>query len=217
MNYSQPLYALRLDGNQVRTLCYRFPAIHHTELPWDTAKHAWETLLDRLEGQKFEEDAIWRILWEKWKIPDGRKEIKSATHDQPERAQSTAPMASVDIFLSYNSVERAQVEELRRELSSRGMSVWMDHHEIRLAANWVNTIGCALEKAKLIGACIGRAGKGPWQEKEITPYIAKVVPIVLAEGVAIPWELQSNHGINYFPSVSEAVNQLVDEIKRRSH
>ncbi|GJL66028.1 MAG: hypothetical protein NPIRA05_09990 [Nitrospirales bacterium] len=54
-----------------------------------------------------------------------------------------------DVFLSYSSQDRSQVQTLARALESQGFSIWWDHH-IPPGTTWDKVIETALNEAKCV-------------------------------------------------------------------
>lgn len=93
-----------------------------------------------------------------------------------------------ETFLSYNRNDSALVSEVVRELTQRGVNVWMDESNLAPGARWRSAIAEAFERAASIAVCIGGHGLGGWQKLELEQAIAKhpeharrIVPILLPD------------------------------------
>ncbi len=72
-----------------------------------------------------------------------------------------------DVFLSYNSADRPNVERLANMLVRGGLSVWMDKEKLVGGEDWQDGIGKGIDCSSSVAVCIGPSGFGPWQEVEV--------------------------------------------------
>lgn len=91
-----------------------------------------------------------------------------------------------DIFLSHNSGDRAQVEEIGRQLQARGLRVWLDKKDLRPGFPWQEGLEEAIRISRACAVFVGAAGLGAWQEPEMRAFIARsrrekipVIPVLL--------------------------------------
>ena len=111
-----------------------------------------------------------------------------------------------DIFLSYNSKDRAVVQYVGENLRKVGVEAWFDERELQGGMPIVSSLEKGLEGVKAVGIFLGGHGKGAWQEHEIAAAIylnitrgTLVIPIVLPEAKIqdIPLFLQQFKAIPY--------------------
>jgi hypothetical protein len=51
------------------------------------------------------------------------------------------------VFLSYSLEDKSAAEEIRSGLSSAGLNVWEEFHDVAPGENWAKRIGTALERS----------------------------------------------------------------------
>jgi len=95
--------------------------------------------------------------------------------------------ASFDVFISYNSHDRALVDELIDRLKGRFIRAWVDDGELLPGTSgFQHKIEAAILDAPAAIIAIGPAGMGPWQEFEVDLCLEqsmrrsiRVIPILL--------------------------------------
>ncbi len=111
-----------------------------------------------------------------------------------------------DVFLSYNSSDTEQVEQLSRKLKDKGLQVFFDRWELRPGFSAQDALSSALGKSKSIVVVVGPKGVGPWQKLEIEDAIREQVissrPVIpgLLRGVSpenLPLFLRGQHRIDF--------------------
>jgi TIR domain len=80
---------------------------------------------------------------------------------------STRVLHGYDAFISYNSRDREEVENIARELEDAGLSVWKDDWELVGGDNWMDALPDAIARSRALVAFIGPNGFGPWHKTEI--------------------------------------------------
>lgn len=105
-----------------------------------------------------------------------------------------------DIFLSYNTKDRAIVLRTAEALTKQGINSWYDIERIPQGASIHDSLGKAMSAAKIVAIFWGRHGKGSWQAQEIDVAIGLraskgilIIPILLYGTTAdqLPIFLQS--------------------------
>ncbi|HMB08061.1 MAG TPA: TIR domain-containing protein, partial [Isosphaeraceae bacterium] len=84
----------------------------------------------------------------------------------PRREGSSDP-AAVDLFLSYNSRDRAAVQQVRTLLGTRGVSVFYDRESLGLGLAWFEPLERALGRVRGVVVLLGPNGLGRWQRREM--------------------------------------------------
>src|SRR5271165_4804488 len=92
-----------------------------------------------------------------------------------------------DAFLSYNSQDRAAVEELERRLSREGLALYLEVRELAPGREFQPALAQALGDSKTCVMFPGPSGLGPWQAEELQVAIDKrvrdrdfhVIPVLL--------------------------------------
>jgi hypothetical protein len=91
-----------------------------------------------------------------------------------------------DVFLSHNSLDKPQVEDIGNRLRARGLRVWLDEWELRPGFPWQEGLEEAIQASRAVAVFIGAEGLGAWQEPEMRAFIARsrrekvpVIPVLL--------------------------------------
>lgn len=112
-----------------------------------------------------------------------------------------------DLFLSFNSVDRESVRDVRRLLEARGVSTFLDELHIRSGLPVIPQIEQALLECKAVAVFLGPA-VGPWQQREIWVALGRqiedsktgksfpVIPVLLPGGSAGRGFLSSNSWVD---------------------
>ncbi|HEX3531710.1 MAG TPA: toll/interleukin-1 receptor domain-containing protein [Thermoanaerobaculia bacterium] len=94
--------------------------------------------------------------------------------------------ADFDVFLSHNSRDNPQVEEIGNRLRARGLRVWLDKEELQPGFPWQEGLEKAIQASRAVAVFVGAEGLGAWQEPEMRAFIAKsrrekvpVIPVLL--------------------------------------
>jgi len=85
--------------------------------------------------------------------------------ESPRQDGSSNP--AVDLFLSYNSQDRAAVQQVRTLLESREVSVFYDRESLNLGLNWFEPLERALGWVRGVVVLLGPNGLGRWQRREM--------------------------------------------------
>lgn len=75
------------------------------------------------------------------------------------------PTFPIDVFISYNSLDRDIVKELANFLEMRGLIVWYDKN-LEPGSQWLEELEKNIRKSKTAAIFIGPNGLGQWQIKE---------------------------------------------------
>jgi hypothetical protein len=82
--------------------------------------------------------------------------------------QSTLPEhRRIDVFISYNSKDKAAIEEWDRQLRDAGIATWLDEWDIPKFGSWMSELEKAINETNAAAIFIGPSGVGPWQKQEI--------------------------------------------------
>jgi tetratricopeptide (TPR) repeat protein len=97
-------------------------------------------------------------------------------------------MASYDVFLSYNSKDKADVEYFARWLrDEHKLKVWLDKWNLIPGEPWEEELEKALDDCKTVAVFLGSSGIGPWANEEmraaldarVNKKILRVIPVLL--------------------------------------
>jgi energy-coupling factor transporter ATP-binding protein EcfA2 len=72
-----------------------------------------------------------------------------------------------DLFLSYNRLDRRDVDRLAEALGERGLEVFKDDWYLRPGEPWPAALERNLTASRAIAVAVGRNGLGPWQQREM--------------------------------------------------
>lgn len=127
---------------------------------------------------------------------------------------STSADASFDVFLSYHSGDSEWVSQLKGELVSRGIRVWLDSEQIRPGDRFTGALASAIDQVGSVVVVLSPGSvRSPWVEEEFSLALAKRrrVIAVLIEEVEPPGFLQGRTWVDFRdPSAFDAsVEQLV--------
>jgi len=89
-------------------------------------------------------------------------------------SESDSPQA-FDVFLCYNSEERAAVREIARKLRDRGISYWLDEEQLLPGRHWREIQERDMSQFRSVAIFIGRHGIGKWQRLEISIFLQQFV------------------------------------------
>ncbi|MBV8556855.1 MAG: SUMF1/EgtB/PvdO family nonheme iron enzyme, partial [Planctomycetaceae bacterium] len=92
-------------------------------------------------------------------------------------------------FLSYNSRDRAVVQQVRTLLGARGVSVFYDRESLGLGRDWFEPLERALRQVHGVVVFLGPNGLGRWQRRELALALDRqtteptfpVIPVLLPE------------------------------------
>lgn len=87
----------------------------------------------------------------------------------PRTATVTSPPAAdrVDVFLSYNSRDRAAIERLARHLHRAGLEPWFDRWSLTPGGSWQGEIAAGLDRAAACAVFVGAHDVGDWERLEL--------------------------------------------------
>lgn len=75
--------------------------------------------------------------------------------------------SSVDLFLSYNHLDRESVAAVRQQVEVRGIRTFFDRQYLAAGLPWPQAIEAHLRSARAVAVFIGRHGLGIWQKREM--------------------------------------------------
>ena len=91
-----------------------------------------------------------------------------------------------DVFLSYNSADRAAVLEVARSLKGVGIRAWLDVWDLIPGKPWQDELEKQIGKVRSAAVFVGPKGIGPWEDMEkrllIQRFVkrgASVIPVLL--------------------------------------
>jgi energy-coupling factor transporter ATP-binding protein EcfA2 len=87
------------------------------------------------------------------------------------RATKTLPVGSApqrfDVFLSYNSRDRASVERIAQRLKRAGLEPWLDKWSLTPGGEWQRELGAGLDASVACAIFVGPHDLGAWELQEL--------------------------------------------------
>lgn len=98
-----------------------------------------------------------------------------------------------DVYLCYNSRDKAKVAAIGEQLKERGLLPWLDIWEVRPGIRWQEELHRKLRSIKSVAVFIGPRGMGPWQELEVESILQSfarrkrpIIPVILTGRTGTP-------------------------------
>jgi TIR domain len=79
----------------------------------------------------------------------------------------TTGSGSYDLFLSYNSRDREDVQAVRLLLASRNVKTFYDRQDLLVGEMWLDKLQSAVVGSRAVAVFIGPGGLGTWQKREM--------------------------------------------------
>jgi len=127
-------------------------------------------------------------------------------------------IAPYDVFLCYNSEDRAAVKAIGQHLKEQNIKPWLDEWEIRPGLTWLDALQEQLENIKSAAVFIGQNGIGPWQRKEVNTLLGilgsqdrPLIPVLLLGGDKpenVPLFLQAHQWVDFNKTQPDPIEQL---------
>src|SRR5579884_507914 len=83
------------------------------------------------------------------------------------QSQEKIEKGDYDVFISYNSKDREEVNEISILLMDNGIAPWFDKRDLSAGNPWWPEAERELQRSKAVAVCVGRSGFGPCQKEEI--------------------------------------------------
>lgn len=127
---------------------------------------------------------------------------------------------SPQVFISHTSQDKEFVERLAKDLSRRGLNVWLDRWEIRPGQNWQEAISSALDDSDVY-LLVVNPSPSTWQRSEWSTALERswvsrdktVIPLLL-HGASPPAGLKNVQAIIVDEPTAQPPKAIVDEIVR---
>ena len=98
-----------------------------------------------------------------------------------------------DVFLCYNSDDRAQVRELYEKLRAVGLRPWLDEEQLRPGLPWQQELDAQIGSISSAAVLVGKSKIGPWQNLELGGFLIEfierrcpVIPVLLPYAASPP-------------------------------
>jgi len=76
-------------------------------------------------------------------------------------------MGTYQLYLSYHSTDRKEIQVVQQLLEARGITTFMDKNDLPPGLPWPQSLEYALRSVKAVAVFIGPHGLGSWQKREI--------------------------------------------------
>jgi len=130
-----------------------------------------------------------------------------------------AAVQDFDVFLCYNSQNRAEVKQIGEQLKLYGILPWFDQWNLRPGWPWQRALEEQIDKIKSAAVFVGNDGIGPWQKMEIEGFLQEfidrrcpVIPVVLSSAPqkpALPRFLRGMTWVDFRTQDPEPMKQLL--------
>jgi WD40 repeat protein/GTPase SAR1 family protein len=135
------------------------------------------------------------------------------------RLKGKIATADFDVFLTYNSQDRAEVLAIDERLRERGLLPWLDVREIPPGADWQRVLAQGIRSIRSAAVFIGPKGTGPWQDLEVEQLLNRfvksrraLIPVILGgrRGTPrLPAFLDLRHAVDMRVAHPDPLDQLV--------
>jgi nucleoside phosphorylase len=123
-----------------------------------------------------------------------RSNIKQGDTDQPSvLLQHKIETKDFDVFLCYNSGDRAAVKKIGEDLKKYGILPWLDEWELRPGLPWQRALEQQIRTIKSAAVFVGKSGMGPWHLSEMDAFLRQfkkrgcpVIPVLLPDAPQQP-------------------------------
>jgi nucleotide-binding universal stress UspA family protein len=142
----------------------------------------------------------------------------------PPSLPDTLQMDPYDVFVSYNSADRAFVDKVVTELERHNLNPWYDQRQLRVGESWLDAITQQINQVRSALVFIGTHGMGNWQEPEIKWMVLKlrekrrpVIPVIMpgATPANIPLFLREFSAVDYNTD-RDATTRIIEAIRAAS-
>ena len=120
--------------------------------------------------------------------------INGVTRRPPMKGlQETNMNESFQVFLSYNSQDKAIVQKLAQALKLHQLRVWLDEEQLVPGHHWQEAVETIIQTTQAAAVLIGESGLGPWEDPEMRACLDEfvkrklpVIPVLLPGTPAAP-------------------------------
>ena len=106
---------------------------------------------------------------------DATRLPKTASPKFPDAMQFRRDQDRFDVFLSYNSKDKASVKEIALQLIQQGILPWLDEWELRPGVAWQDALEKQLAAVPAAAVLVGPSGIGSWQDFELQALLQQFV------------------------------------------
>lgn len=153
------------------------------------------------ENQRQKEAAENAAHFTKFVIEKGGFDSQMLQEPQPEVALDQPPVVlqhkieskDFDVFLSYNSGDRAAVKKIGEDLKKYGILPWLDVWELRPGFPWQRALEQQIRTIKSAAVFVGKSGMGPWHISEMDAFLRQfkkrncpIIPVLLPDATQQP-------------------------------
>jgi TIR domain/Trypsin-like peptidase domain len=143
------------------------------------------------------------------------RDLRGSRPVSPEGDRSAAKgRIQYDVFLSYNSADKAMVCELRNRLAALHQVCWFDEDQLQPGIPWQKLLESGIRSSKSVAVIVGDKGLGPWENEEMEAALRlavrdkrPVIPVILpgAESAPeLPLFLSNRTWVDFRPGFDDA-------------
>jgi hypothetical protein len=138
----------------------------------------------------------------------------------PDQADDATAPRVYDVFLSYHSVDLAEVKQIWGELKGRGIAAWLDDEDLPPGASFQTLINQQILTVRAAAVFFGRS-LGPWHAQEMEALLGQatrrplsIIPVILKSCLDDPdrWispMYQSLRRVDFRDKASQPLEQLI--------
>ena len=119
-----------------------------------------------------------------------------------------------DVFISYNSQDRAEVDQIVTSFRGYGIVPWIDS-EIRPGDSPQRALQEQIERCDCAAVFLGKNGEGRWQKRETEAFLdlnRRVIPVILPSALPeleLPLFLRIKEAVDFRLSSPPPLQQLI--------
>ncbi len=155
-----------------------------------------------------------------WEVLTSPELETKAPLQRKSKVRETLPKPKVfDVFLVYNSEDKAAVRNIAQELKRRGIRSWLDEEQILPGMGFWDAFQEVIPRVKAIAIFIGQQGLGQWQEEEQRDLLhicvlrkIPLIPVLLPGIEKIPQEIKDKFRFTNKPRYI-SFHERIDEVQ----
>ena len=169
-------------------------------------------------------------------VPAARRSVREMNENADAGREAAANTATIrgkettrdfDVFLSYNTAERATVAGIAEQLRTAGILPWFDTRDLEPGQAWQDELARQIGSIRVAAIFVGPAGVGNWQRNEVDTIVdlrtrrpeLRVVPVLLPgtpSDVKLPLFLRLFQAVDFRVASPPPFARLVGAIRRNS-
>ena len=151
------------------------------------------------------------------------KDIRQVVEELRTQLQSNTSLLQgkkeYDVFLYYDSKDRAAVKRIAEQLRERGIAPWFNEWEFRPGMPWRREVEAQIEQITAIAVFVGKNAMESWRQIELDTLVEQfekrkcpIIPVLLTdapERVELPPVLEVRHHVDFRRRTPDPIEQLI--------